>query len=198
MTYYMFCWVWCHLGISSKTNNNYDTITWRLAFTLPRTQHSSMEKREDRGDRDPSQIFPVHALHRHSGKTHSVFCNRNMLWMTVKEKNNGNTSSYNSAKSLPDVGFTKVIMDWGIISKNFFVAMAWGQGNKPSEAGEDSLYLRLFVLTVNTVQNRTYQSVPSRVSPKSLLTAPKENQLLQEMKRLELNLPLPKVHCVTL
>lgn len=87
----------------------------------------------------------MHALHRHSRKTHSVFCNTDMLWMAVKEKNNGNTSSYNSAKSLPDVGFTKVIMDWGIISKDFFIAMAWGQGNKLSEAEEDSLYLRLFV-----------------------------------------------------
>lgn len=121
-----------------------------------------------------------------------------MLWMAVKEKNNGHTSSYNSAKSLPDVGFTKVIMDWGIISKDFFIAMAWGQGNKPSEAEEDSLYLRLFVRTMNTVQNWTHQSVRSKGSPKSLLREPKENQLLLEMKRLELNLPLPKAHCVTL
>lgn len=89
-------------------------------------------------------------------------------------------------------------MDWGIISKDFFITTAWGQGNKPSEAEEDSLYLRLFVLTVNEVQNLAYQSVPSRGFPKSLLTAPKENQLLLEMKRLELNLPLPKAHCVTL
>lgn len=108
-----------------------------------------------------------------------------MLWMMDKEKNSGNTSSYSSAKSLPDVGFTKAIVDWGIISKDFFIAVAWGQGNKPSEAEEDSLYLRLFVLTVNTVQNWTYQSVPSRGSQKSLLTAPKENQLLLEMKRAE-------------
>jgi len=51
---------------------------------------------------------------------------------------------------------------------------------------------------VNTEQHLTYQSLPSRGSPKSLLTAPKENQLLLEMKRLELNLPLLKAHCVTL
>lgn len=114
-----------------------------------------------------------------------------------QRKNNGTASSYNSAKSLPDVGFTKVIIDWGIISKDFFIAMAWGQGNKPSGAEEDSLYLRLFTLTVNTEQNWTYQSLPSTGSPKSLLTAPKENQLLLEMKRLDLNLPLPKAHCVT-
>ena len=115
-----------------------------------------------------------------------------------QRKNNGNASGYNCAKSFPDVGFTKVIMDWGIISKDFFIAVAWGQGNKPSGAKEDSLYLRLFVLTVNTGQNWTYQSLPSRGSSKSLLTASKENQLLLEMKRLELNLPLPKAHCVTL
>lgn len=115
-----------------------------------------------------------------------------------QRKNNGTISSYNSAKSLPDVGFTKVIMDCGIISKDFFIAMAWGQGNKPSRAEEDSLYLRLFVLAVNTEQNLTYQSLPSKGSSKSLLTAPKENQLLLEMKRLKLNLPLPKAHCVTL
>lgn len=115
-----------------------------------------------------------------------------------QRKNNGSASSYNSAKSLPDVGFTKVIMDWGIISKDFFIAMAWGQGNKPSGAKKDSLYPRLFILTVNTEQNWTYQSLSSRGSPKSLLTVPKENQLLLEMKGLELNLPLPKAHCVTL
>lgn len=73
-----------------------------------------------------------------------------------QRKSNGNSSSYNSAKSLPDVGFTKVIMDWGIISKDFFIAMAWGQVHKPSGAEEDSLYLRLFILTVNMEQNWTY------------------------------------------
>lgn len=92
-----------------------------MAFTFTRAQHSSMEKREDRGDRDP-QLFPVQA--QALKKKLTVFCNTNMFWMMDKEKNNGNTSSYNSAKSPPDVGFTKVIMDWGIISKDFFIAVA--------------------------------------------------------------------------
>lgn len=41
-----------------------------------------------------------------------------------QRENNGTAIGYNSAKSLPDVGFTKVIIEWGIISKDFFIAMA--------------------------------------------------------------------------
>lgn len=48
-----------------------------------------------------------------------------------QRKYNGTTSGCNSARSLPDVGFTRVIMDCGVISKDFFVAIAWGQENKP-------------------------------------------------------------------
>lgn len=163
-------------------------------YQSPAEQH-----REKRGQRRQRPLaFPCPCSAQALKKKLTVFCNANILWMMDKEKNNASTSSYNSAKSLPDVGFTKVIMDWGIISKDFFIGMAWGQGNKPSEAEEDSLYLRLFFLTVNTAWNWTYQSVPSRGSPKSFLTAPKENQLLLEMKGLELNLPLPAAHCVTL
>lgn len=57
-----------------------------MAFTLTRAQRSSKEKREERGDRDPSPLFPVHAVHRDSGKTHSVFCNTDRLWIRVKER----------------------------------------------------------------------------------------------------------------
>lgn len=48
-----------------------------------------------------------------------------------QRKYNGTTSGCNSARSLPDVGFTKVVMDCGVISKDFFIAIAWGQENKP-------------------------------------------------------------------
>lgn len=121
-------------------------------------------------------------MHRHSGKTPSCLLQHKYALDEGQRRNNGTASSYKSAKSLPDVAFTKVIMDCGIISKGFFIAVAWGQKNKPPGAEEDSLYLRLFVLAVNTEQNLTHQSLPSRGSPKSLLAAPKENQLLLEMK----------------
>lgn len=54
---------------------------WLLPYQSPAEQQGGERRQEQLHD-----FFPTRAMHRHSRKTHSVFCNTNMLWMRVKER----------------------------------------------------------------------------------------------------------------
>lgn len=125
-------------------------------WLLPLLQPNAADRRRKKREETLHGFLPDHAVQRYSVRSRSSATKRCFGWGSQKEK--WNTGGYNS---LPNVGFTKVIMDCGVISKSFASAITWGQENKPSGIEEDSLSLKLFILVMKTEQNVTYQSLPS-------------------------------------